>query len=75
MVISVQKTKSLGISRESRRYKLAIYNKSVEQTMSFKYLVVNITSIRNVKKEVQTQTMAAARPSRYLRDVIWSNEY
>lgn len=52
MVIYVQKTKSLTISREPRRCNLAIYNKIVEGKSSFKYLDVNITSNRNIKEEV-----------------------
>lgn len=43
MVISAQKTKSLTISKEPRRCKLAIYNNHVEQVISFKYLGVDTT--------------------------------
>lgn len=75
MTISVQKTQSLTISKEPRRCKLAVYNKSVEQVMSFKYLGVNITSTRNLKQEAQNQTIMAARVSGFLRDVIWRNKH
>ena len=50
MLISVQKLKFFTVLREPRRCKLAIYNKSVEQTMSFKYLGVNITSNRKPER-------------------------
>ncbi|XP_056641765.1 uncharacterized protein LOC130448413 [Diorhabda sublineata] len=75
MIISKQKTQSLTIAREPRRCKLAIYDKSVEQVMSFKYLGVNITSKRNLKQEVKTQTTAASRISGFLRTVIWRNKF
>jgi len=53
MQISIKKTKSPSISRNPRKCKLAIYDQSVEQEMSFKYLVANITSNRNLKDEVK----------------------
>lgn len=75
MQISVQKTKSLAVSREPRRCKLAVYNRSVEQVMTFKYLGANITSNRNLKEEVKAQTTKASQISGYLRDIIWRNKY
>jgi len=48
------------IVRELKCCKLIVYNKSVEQIMIFKYLGVNIISIRNLKEEVQAQTIKAA---------------
>ncbi|XP_030762233.1 uncharacterized protein LOC115887052 [Sitophilus oryzae] len=43
--------------------------------MSFKYLGANITSTRNLKEEVKTQTTKASLISGYLRDIIWQNKY
>ena len=57
--ISVKKTKSLPVTREPRRCKLA-YNQSVKQVMTFKYLGANITSSRNLKEEVKAQTTKAS---------------
>lgn len=36
MIVSTQNTQSFAISREPKKCKLAIYNKRVEQVMSFK---------------------------------------
>ncbi|XP_056635926.1 uncharacterized protein LOC130444672 [Diorhabda sublineata] len=70
MQIFLKITKSSTVSREPRRYKLAIYDQSVEHVMSFKYLGANITSNRNVKNEVKAQTTKASLISGYLKDVI-----
>lgn len=75
MQISVEKTKSLAISKEPKRCKLAIYDRSVEQVMSFKYLGASITSARNLKEEVKAQTTKASVISGCLRDIIWRNKY
>ena len=54
----------MTILKEPRRCKLAIYSKSVEQTMSFEYLVRLISQEdRYLKEEVLTQTMAIASAS------------
>lgn len=70
MIISVQKTESLTIFKETRRCKLAVYNQSVNQVMRFKYLGVNITSNRNLREEVRDQTIKVSIVSEYLRDII-----
>ncbi|KAH1011016.1 hypothetical protein HUJ04_000458 [Dendroctonus ponderosae] len=75
MEISTRKTQSLTISKEPRRCKLAVYNQSVEQVMTFKYLGANITSNGNLKEEVRNQTSKAALISGYLRDIIWRNKH
>lgn len=75
MQISVKKTKSLTISKEPRRCKLAIYKQSIEQVMSFKYLGANITSTRNIKEEAKAQTTKASLISGFLRDIIWRNKH
>lgn len=75
MEISVAKSKSLTISKEPRRCKLAIYNEPVEQVMSFNYLGVGITSSRDLQKEVKCQITKATLIAGYLRDVIWRNKH
>ena len=70
MAISIEKTQSLTVNKEPKRCKLAANNQSIEQVMNFKYLGVNITSSRNLKKEVKAQTNRATMISGYLRDII-----
>jgi len=50
-----------------------VYNKSVDQVMTFKHLGANIASNGDLKEEVQTTK--AATTSGYLRDIIQRNEY
>ena len=75
MVLSVDKTESLAIAKEPKRCKLAIYNQTVNQVMSFKYLGANITSNRDLKEEVRTQVTKATLISGFLRDIVWRNKY
>ena len=75
MQISTEKTKSLTLSREPVRCKLAVSNKSIEQVMSFNYLGVNITSNQNSTTEVKSQARNASMISGALRDVIWRNKF
>ena len=51
MQVSVEKTKSLVVSKESIRCKLEFKNRMVEQVMTFKYLGCNVTSDRNLYNE------------------------
>ena len=60
MVISTSKTQCLTIAKEPLRCKLAVYGKSIEQVMNFKYLGVTITSSRDLEKEVKAQTLKAS---------------
>ena len=69
------KTQCLTIAKEPLRCKLAVYGKSKEQVMNFKYLGVTITSSRDLEKEVKAQTLKASLISGYLRDIIWRNKY
>jgi N-acetylglucosamine kinase-like BadF-type ATPase len=48
------------IARGSSRCKLAVYNKSVDRVMTFKYPGANITNNGNLKEKVQAQTTKAA---------------
>ena len=66
MLISTSKTQCLTIAKEPLRCKLAVYGKSMEQVMNFKYLGVTITSSRDLKKEVRAQTLKASLISGYL---------
>lgn len=74
MSISIPKTQTLVLTKEPRRCKLAIHDKSIEQ-VSFRYLGAHITSNRNLKEEMQKQTIKAAMMSGYLRDIIWRTKY
>lgn len=74
MEISIEKTKSVVISKEPRRCKLSIEGKTIEQVMSFKYLGIEISSNRNIKTEVKAQTNKAARISGCLRQLVWQNK-
>ena len=47
MLISTSKTQCLTIAKEPLRCTLAVYEKSIEQVMNFKYLGVTITSSRD----------------------------
>lgn len=62
------------MAKESRRCKLSIYNQSVENVISFKYLGTNITSARNLKEKAKTRKKASLILG-YLRDMIWRNRY
>jgi len=43
------------MSHHARDCKLAVYNKNVDQIMTFKNLGANITNNRNLKEELQTR--------------------
>jgi len=60
-----------NFARESKHWQL----KSVDQIVTFKCLGANIMSNRNLKEEMQIQTIKAAMMSGYLRDIIWRNKY
>ena len=75
MLISTSKTQCLTIAKEPLRCKLAVYGRSMEQVMNFKYLGVTITSRRDLEKEVKAQTLKAFLISGYLRDIIFRNKY
>ena len=64
----------LTIAKEPLRCKLAVYGKSMEQVINFKYLGVTITSSRDLEKEVKAQTLKVFLISGYLRDKIWRNK-
>lgn len=68
-------TKSMVVSKEPIRCKLAIDNHLIEQVSSFNYFGVLTSRDRNITKEVRTQANKAAIILGYLRDIIWKNKY
>ena len=75
MQVSVEKTKSLVVSKEPIRCKLEFKNRVVEQVMPFKYLGCHVTSDRNRYNEVKDQTIRGARISGCLKDIAWRNKF
>ncbi|XP_055389680.1 uncharacterized protein LOC129618740 [Condylostylus longicornis] len=75
MLISAEKTKALVISKDPIRCKLMTYNKTIKQVMSFQYLGAEISSCKNIAREVQYQANKASVVAGYLRDVIWKNKF
>jgi hypothetical protein len=43
--------------------------------MEFNYFCVNITSSRNLVKEIKTHAQKAARVAGYLNYLVWRNKY
>ncbi|XP_044766305.1 uncharacterized protein LOC123322425 [Coccinella septempunctata] len=74
MSISISKTKSLTISKEPIRFKLALNDQPIEQVMSFEYLGIIASSSRNTYDEVKAQVNKAARVSGCLHSTIWKNK-
>lgn len=71
MTKSISKTESLA-----RKWcKLAAYNQSLQQIITFRHLRAIVPNNRNLKEEVQIQTTKAAMISSYLLDIIWRNNY
>ena len=75
MSISIPKTKSMTISKEPIRCKLALNDQPIEQVMSFEYLGIIASSSRNTYDEVKTQVNKAARVSGCLHHTIWKNKH
>lgn len=75
MKVSIPKTKSMVISKELIRCKLAIDDQLIEQVFSFNYLDINTSSSRDVTKEVRSQVNRASIISGCLRDIIWRNKF
>ena len=75
MSISIPKTKSMTISKETIRCKLALNDRPIEQVMSFEYLGIIASSSRNTYDEVKTQVNKAARVSGCLHHTIWKNKH
>jgi hypothetical protein len=52
MKLSIENTKTMVISQNPTRCKLSIDGKTIEQTMAFTYLGVEMSADRNLTKEV-----------------------
>jgi len=75
MEISLNKTKSLTISKNYTRCEIELRGTSTEQVPNCNYLGVEISAKRDLKQEVRIQAMKAARISGCLYNIIWSNKY
>ncbi|XP_060519855.1 uncharacterized protein LOC132698036 [Cylas formicarius] len=74
MTISVEKTKSLTITREPIS-KLVIEDKPIEQAMQFKYLGINMSSGHDPTKDLRDQINKASATSGCIREIVWANGY
>jgi hypothetical protein len=63
MEISVSKTKSQTISRNYTKCEIELRGTPIEQVPKFNYLGAEISAKRELKQEVRTQAMKAARIS------------
>ncbi|KAI4472606.1 hypothetical protein M0802_016657 [Mischocyttarus mexicanus] len=70
MTISAEKSKSLIISKEPIRCKLKTNGRIIEQTMTFNYLGVEITSHRDLYRETTNQVRKTSVVSGALKDII-----
>ena len=75
MEISLSKTKSLVISRNSIHCEVKLRDTVIEQVPKFNYLGAEISANRDLKHEVRTQATRAAHISSCLYDLIWLNKY
>lgn len=75
MTISIEKTKSLVMSKDPIRCKLMVDGRTIEQVMQFNYLGSHITSCRNLIAETRQNSIKASKISGNLRDIIWKNKY
>jgi hypothetical protein len=75
MEISLNKTKSLTISRNYTKCEVKLRGTMIEQVPKFNYLGAEISAKRDLKQEVRIQVMKAARISGCLYKLIWNNKY
>jgi len=75
MEISLSKTKSLTISRNYTKCEVELRGTPIEQVPNFNYLGAEISAERELKQEVRTQVMKAARISGCLYNTIWRNKH
>lgn len=73
--VSAEKTKCLVSSKHPIRCKLQLGSHIIEQVMSFNYLGVEVTSDRQLTKEVVNAANKARRISGALNNIIWRNKY
>jgi len=75
MEISLNKTKSLTISRNYTKCEVELRGTSIEQVPKFNYLWAEISALRDLKQEVRVQATKVTRISRFLYNLIWLNKY
>jgi len=75
MEISLNKTKSLTISRNHTKCEVELRGTLIKQVPKFNYLGAEISALRDLKQEVRTQAMKAAHISVCLYNLIWLNKY
>ena len=61
--------------KDPLRCKLQIYNTIIEQVLSFNYLGVQITSLKDLNTEVRHQAIQASKISGCLNETIWFNRH
>ena len=74
MVISLNKTKSLTISRNYAKCEVKLKDTMIEQVTKFNYLGVELSAKRDLKQEVRIQATKAARISGCLYNLVWLNK-
>jgi hypothetical protein len=75
MEISLNKTKTLTISRNHIECNINLRDTTIEQVPRFNYLGVEISAKRDLKQEVRTHTTKAARISGCLYNLIIIIQY
>lgn len=75
MIVLMEKTKSVAISKETIRCKLELERNMINQDMSFSYLRVLSTSNRNGNQQAIQQVIKGSEILGYLRDATWTNKY
>ena len=65
----------LGTGLGRVRCKLQLYDKVIEQIMSFTYLGIKITSHQDLEMEVKTQSIKVLRILGCLNNAIWPNKF
>ena len=75
MEISLNKTKSLTISKNYAKCEIELRGTSIKQVPKFNYLGVEISAKQDLKQEMRIQAMKAARISGCRYNIIWSLKY
>jgi hypothetical protein len=73
--ISIHKKKVVTISEKSVRCKLETDGRMIERIMEHNYIGVNITSSRNLLKEIKIQAQIVARVAKCLNYLVWRKKY
>ena len=75
MAISLNKTKSLTISRNYTKCDVKLGDTMIEQVPKFNYLGVELSAKRYLKQEVRIQATKAANISGCFYNLVWLNKY